>query len=225
MKNVMMVAVVMACCAASGIGVVGKSRGAKVGEGKRMGATMVDRSKTKASTNAVVVADGVWKDKPGGLFGKKFGEAIPGKTILSGGKDERYVTFQPEKRFRKFTNYCQLVDPRTRLVYGLTCSTKFRDESEAKAEVAEVKSILKQKFPKGRILPGSSKFRIGYEEGGAIPVLSSELHWTLAVTITAPKSKGQMAASYEVVIRAIDDHFFPSEAAAPAEPSADLDSL
>ena len=37
--------------------------------------------------------------------------------------------------------------------------------------------------------------------------------------------RGAMSASYEVVIRAIDDHFFPSEAAAPAEPSADLDSL
>lgn len=221
MKNVMMIAVVMACCAASGIGLVGKSRGAKVGEGKRMGATMVDRSKPKASTNAVVIADGVWKEKPGGLFGKKFGEAIPGKTILSGGKDERYVTFQPEKRFRKFTNYRQLVDPRTRLVYGLTCSTKFRDEAEAKAEVAEVKSILKQKFPKGWQV--GNKFQIGYAEDGEGWALGP--YWMISVTITTPKSKGQMSASYEVVIRAIDDHFFPSETAAPAAPSADLDSL
>lgn len=221
MKNVMMVAVVMACCAASGIGVVGKSRGAKVGEGKRMSATMVDRSKPKASTNAVVIADGVWKDRPGGLFGKKFGEAIPEKTILSGGKDERYVTFQPEKRFRKFTNYRQFVDPRTRLVYGLTCSTKFRDEAEAKAEVAEVKSILKQKFPKG--LRIGNKFQIGYAEDGEGWALGP--YWMISVTITTPKSKGQMSASYEVVIRAIDDHFFPSETAAPAEPSTDLDSL
>ena len=221
MKNVMMVAVVMACCAASGIGLVGKSRGAKVGEGKRMGATMVDRSKPKASTNAVVIADGVWKEKPGGLFGKKFGEAIPGKTILSGGKDERYVTFQPEKRFRKFTNYRQFVDPRTRLVYGLTCSTKFRDEAEAKAEAAEVTSILKQKFPKGWQV--GNKFQIGYAEDGEGWTLGP--HWVISVAITAPKSRGAMSASYEVVIRAIDDHFFPSETAAPAKPSADLDSL
>lgn len=221
MKNVMMIAVVMACCAASGIGVVGRSRGAKVGEGKRMGATMVDRSKPKASTDAVVIADGVWKDKPGGLFGKKFGETIPEKTILSSSKDERYVTFQPEKRFRKFTNHRQLVDPRTRLVYGLTCSTKFRDEAEAKAEAAEVKSILKQKFPKGCRI--GNKFQVGYGVDGEGGMLGP--YWVISVTITAPKSKGQMSASYEVVIRAIDEHFFPPEVAAPAEPSADLDSL
>ena len=225
MKNAMMIAVVMACCVASGIGVVSKSRGAKVGEGKHMDTTMVDRAKSKASTNAVIVADGVWKDKPGGLFGKKFGEMISEKTVLFSVKNERYVAFQPGKRFRKFTSYRQLVDPRTRLVYGLTCSTRFRDEAEAKAEAAEVTSILKQKFPKGHVLPGSPEFRIGYEEGGAIPVLSPELHWTIAVTIIAPKSKGQMLASYEVVIRAIDEHFLPSETMAPAELSADLDSL
>ena len=221
MKNVMMVVVVMACCAASGIGVVGRSRGAKVGEGRRMGATMVDRSKPKASTNAVVIADGVWKDKPGGLFGKKFGEVIPEKTILSGSKDKRYVTFQPEKRFRKFTNYRQLVDPRTRLVYGLTCLAKFRDETEAEAEVAEVKSILKQKFPKG--LRIGNKFQVGYGVDGEGGMLGP--YWIITLAITAPKSKGQMLASYEVVIRAIDDHFFPPEITVPAEPSADLDTL
>ena len=221
MKNVMMIAVVMACCAAFGIGVVGRSRGARLGEGKRLDATMVDRSKPKASTNAVVIADGVWKDKPGGLFGKKFGEAIPEKTALSGGKDERYVTFQPAKRFRKFTNYRQLVDPRTRLVYGLACSAKFRDEAEAKADVAEVKSVLKQKFPKGRRI--GNELRVGYGEDGEGGLRGP--YWIIALAMTAPKSKGQMLASYEVVIRAVDNHFFPSETAAPAEPSADLDSL
>ena len=144
----MVVAVVALGFAASGIGFVGRSRGARMGEGKRMDATMVDRSKPKAATNAVVVADGIWKEKPGGLFGKKFGETIPAKVVLSGGRSERFVTFQPEKRFRKFSNYRQLVDPRTRLVYGLTCSAKFKTEAEAEAELDAVKEALKQKFPK-----------------------------------------------------------------------------
>ena len=98
-KMVVVVAAMAMSFAASGIRVVGRSRGARLGEGRRLDATMVDRAKPKASTNAVVVVDGVWKEKPGGLFGKKFGEMIPAKVVLSGGRGERSVTFQPEQRF------------------------------------------------------------------------------------------------------------------------------
>ena len=219
-KMVVVVMAVALSIAASGIGLVGKSRGARLGEGKRLGATMVDRSKPRASTNAVVVADGVWKENPGGLFGKKFGEMIPAKVVLSGGRGERSVTFQPEKRFRKFSNYRQLVDPRTRIVYGLTCSAKFKNEDEANAEVAAVKDILGQKFPKARTLV--SPFRIGYGEGGDGGSLG--LHWTIALTVVAPKSNGQMLAEYEVWIRAIDDHFFPQERT-ESTVSSDMDAL
>ena len=221
MKKLVMVAAVVALSfAASGIGVVGRSRGARLGEGKRLDATMADRSKPKASTNAVVVADGVWKENPGGLFGKKFGEMIPAKVVLSGGRGERSVTFQPAKRFRKFSNYRQLVDPRTRLVYGLTCSAKFKNQEEANAELSAVKESLEQKFPKAHVTGRLS--RIGYGEGGEGGLTGS--HWTIALTVVAPKSKGQMQAAYEVQIRAIDDHFFPQETTKPAV-SPDLDAL
>ena len=219
-KLVVVVAVVVLSFAASGIGVVGKSRGAKLGEGKRLDATMADRSRPKAATNAVVVADGVWKENPGGLFGKKFGEMISAKVVLSGGRGERFVTFRPEKRFRKFSNYRQLVDPRTRLVYGLTCSARFKTEAEAKAELDAVKDILGQKFPKARTLV--SPFRIGYGEGGGGGLLGP--HWTIALTVVAPKSNGQMLAEYEVWIRAIDDHFFPQERT-ESTVSSDMDAL
>lgn len=219
-KLVVVVAVVALSFAASGIGVVGKSRGARLGEGKRLDATMADRSKPKASTNAVVVADGVWKEKPGGLFGKEFGEMISAKVVLSGGRGERFVTFRPEKRFRKFSNYRQLVDPRTRLVYGLTCSARFKTEAEAKAELDAVKEVLKQKFPMAYVAGKSC--RIGYGEGGEGGLSNS--HWTIALTVDAPKSKGQMLAEYEVQIRAIDDHFFPQETTKPMV-SSDLEAL
>ena len=220
-KLVVVVAVVALSFAASGIGVVGKSRGAKLGEGKRLDATMADRSRPKAATNAVVVADGVWKENPGGLFGKKFGEMILAKVVLPGGRGERFVTFRPEKRFRKFSNYRQLVDPRTRLVYGLTCSAKFKNEDEAKAELSAVKDILKQKFPKAYI--AGKPFRIGYGEGGDDALLGP--YWTIELTVAAPKSKGQMQAAYEVQIRAIDDHFFPKQETTRPTASSDLDAL
>ena len=219
-KMVMVVAVVVLSFAASGIRVIGRSRGARLGEGRRLDATMVDRAKPKASTNAEVVADGVWKENPGGLFGKKFGEMIAAKVILSGGRGERSVTFQPEQRFRKFSNYRQLVDPRTRLVYGLTCSAKFKTEDEANAELAAVKDVLKQKFPKA--WPRVSSFRIGYGEDGGMGSLDQ--YWTIALTVVAPKSKGQMLAAYEVQIRAVDDHFFPQETTEPPV-SSGLDAL
>ena len=47
---VVVVAAVALSFAASGIGLVGRSRGARLGEGKRLDATMVDRAKPKAST-------------------------------------------------------------------------------------------------------------------------------------------------------------------------------
>ena len=219
-KFVMVAAVVALSFAASGIGLVGRSRGARLGEGKRLDATMADRSRPRASTNAVVVADGVWKEKPGGLFGKKFGEMISAKVVLSGGRGERFVTFRPEKRFRKFSNYRQLVDPRTRLVYGLTCSAKFKTEADAKAELVAVKGAFKQKFPKAYV--AGKPFRIGYGEGGEGGLLGS--HWTIELTVVAPKSKGQMLAAYEVQIRAVDDHFFPQGATEPSV-SPGLDTL
>ena len=52
-KLVVVVAVVALSFAASGIGVVGKSRGAKLGEGKRLDATMADRSRPKAESKRV----------------------------------------------------------------------------------------------------------------------------------------------------------------------------
>ena len=219
-KLVVVVAAMAMSFAAAGSRVVGRSRGARLGEGKRLDATMVDRSKPKASTNAVVVADGVWKENPGGLFGKKFGEMIPAKVVLSGGRGERSVTFRPEQRFRKFSNYRQLVDPRTRLVYGLTCSAKFKTEDEANAESDAVKDVLKQKFPKACV--AGKRCRIGYGEGGDGGLSNS--YWTIALTVDAPKSKGQMLAEYEVQIRAIDDHFFPQETTKPTA-SSDLDAL
>ena len=219
----MLIAMAMACCPAFGVYMHGRVRGPKAGEGRPLDLKVVDRSKNKVSTNAVVIADGVWKEHPGGLFGKKFGEAIPGSKMLSGGADGRYVTFQPEKRFRKFSNYRQLVDPRTRLVYGLTCSAKFIDANEARAEVEEVKGILKQKFPKGWKWP--SELRVGYGEDGECGVFDP--YWTVAVTMVAPKSGRQIstAVMHEVVIRAIDSHFFPAEGAEPPAPSGDLDAL
>ena len=220
MKKLVVVAVVVLSFAASGIGLVGKSCGARPGVGKRLDATMADRSKPKASTNAVVVADGIWKEKPGGLFGKKFGEMIPERVVLSGGRGERSVTFQPEKRFRKFSNYRQIVDPRTRLVYGLTCSAKFKTEAEANAELLAVKETLKQKFPKAHTMVSS--FKIGYGEGGEGGLLGPS--WTIALKVVAPKSKGQMQAAYEVQLRAIDDHFCPQETTAPTA-VPDLDTL
>ena len=51
MKKLVVVAVVVLSFAASGIGLVGKSRGARPGVGKRLDATMADRSKPRASTN------------------------------------------------------------------------------------------------------------------------------------------------------------------------------
>ena len=216
MKKIAMVAVAsLACYAASGIGVVGKSHGAKLGEGRRMNATLVDRSKPK-----VTVPDGVWKERPGGLFGKKFGEQIKDRVVLMTDKErqERYVTFQPEKRFRNFSNYRQIVDPRTRLVYGLTCSSKFNDGEAAKAEVEEVKKVFKLKFPKAIL--GGSKIWVGYGEDGGGGILN----WVVELTTSAPKSKGQLAAAYEITIRAIDEHFHPP-AAATVTSSADLDSL
>lgn len=221
MKPVMMIVMTMVCCSAFGIYSRGRVTGPKPGEGRRLDSTLIDRSKNKASTNAVVIAGGVWKERPGGLFGKKFGEVISGKIKLSGDKDERHVAFQPEKRFRKFGNYRQLVDPRTRIVYGLTCTAKFREENDAKAEVETVKGILKQKFPKGWQMP--KLLQVGYGEGGDGGMLGP--YWTVAVTMIAPKSKQQIGATYEVVIRAVDDHFFPPEVVAPSAPSANLEAL
>ena len=107
------------------------------------------------------------------MFGKKFGETIPAKVALSGGRGERSVTFRPEKRFRKFSNYRQLVDPRTRLVYGLTCSAKFKTEDEANAELAAVRDILKQKFPKA--YEAGKRCQIGYELSGDSPLKNARL--------------------------------------------------
>ena len=87
------------------------------------------------------MAEGVWKERPGELFGKKFGEQIKDRVVLMTDKErqERYVTFQPEKRFRRFSAYRQIVDPRTRLVYGLACSSKVKDGTTARAESAKQK--------------------------------------------------------------------------------------
>lgn len=220
MKKMTLIVSMLLCC--SVLGVTSRVNGSRPGTGRRMAAKVVNRTPRMASTNAVVVADGIWKERPGGLFGVKFGEQIPASKTLTRGNGEYYVTFQPEKRFRKFTNYRKLVDPRTRLVYGLTCTVMFGGESDAVAEVKNVRDILQQKFPKAwhRIKQAD----IGYGEGGAIGL--SGQNWMIAVTMVAPKSaKVSSSATYQVEIRAIDDHFLPTEVVAPPAPSADLDAL
>ena len=223
MKKTAIVAVVaLMCSAAFGIGVVGKAHGAKLGEGRRMNTTLVDRSKPKAAMQEVAVAEGVWKERPGELFGKKFGEQIKDRVVLMTDKErqERYVTFQPEKCFRRFSAYRQIVDPRTRLVYGLACSSKVKDGTTARAELDEVKNAFKQKFPKACF--AGNRIQIGYGEDGGGGLLGA--HWVVELSTSAPKSKGQLAAAYEITIRAIDEHFHPSAAAA-VSPSSDQDSL
>lgn len=206
------------CCAMSGAGWVSPTvRGAKPGTGKRMEAKMIDRSK-KQSSDAVEIADGVWKSKPGGLFGKKFGEKIPDQTTLKRdrARGESYVSFQPEKRFRSFADYRLIVDPRTRLVYGISCVAKVKGKDACAKEVAELKDILRQKFPKAF----SSGKMIGYYEGGEGWVGA---HWEIAIEEKHPG--GQSMSPSEITIRAIDEHFFPPEQPAKPDSSPDVDVL
>lgn len=221
MKELMMVLMVaMACFTVSAVGVVGKSRGAKLGEGKRMGGAMVNRAKSAVSTNAVVVADGVWKTNPGGLFGKKFGEKIADKLTLKEdrARGEFYISFQPEKKFRSFTDYRLIVDPRTRFVYGISCVAKIVGRDACEKELEEVKSVFRQKFPNA-----SSQLRmIGYGDGGVGWVSA---HWDLKFEMKHPDRKGRTMTPSEITIRAIDQHFFPPSVKEPDAPSPDLDAL
>lgn len=196
-----------------------QSRGPKLGAGKRLDATLVDRTKAKASTNAVVIADGIWKRKPGGLFGRKFGESIPNLTALKHDRerDEFYVSFQPAKRFRSFADYRLIVDPRTRLVYGISCVERVNKE-ECQKELNEIKEIFKQKFPKA----SSTGCAIGYEdEGGGWAVA----RWNLAFEVKHPDKKGRRMTPSEIIIRANDAHFHPSIGEAKPEASPDVEAL
>ena len=217
-KTVACVAMAMVCFASFGIGGLSPTvRGAKPGTGKRLEAKKIDRSKKQAS-GKVEIADGVWKDKPGGLFGKKFGEKIPDRVTLKRDRvrGEFYVSFQPARRFREFADYRQLVDPRTRLVYGISSVMKVTGKDACDKEVSEVKELLRQKFPKashgGRM--------IGYYDGGDGWVSA---HWDLVIDVKHPD--GQSMSPSEISIRAIDEHFFPPEKPVKPELSSDVDAL
>lgn len=217
-KTVACVAMAMVCFASFGIGVLNPTvRGAKPGTGKRMEAKMIDRSK-KQLPDAVEIADGVWKSKPGGLFGKKFGEKIPDQTTLKRdrARGESYVSFQPEKRFRSFVDYRLIVDPRTRLVYGISCVAKVKGKDACAKEVSGLKDILRQKFPKA----SSTGKMIGYYEGGEGWMGA---HWE--ITIEEKHPGGQSMSPSEITIRAIDEHFFPPEQPAKPDSSPDVDVL
>lgn len=221
MNKLMVVStMLMVCSTVSAIGVVGRVRGAKLGEGKRMDGTMVNRAKSAVSTNAVVIADGVWKTNPAGLFGKKFGEKISDKVTLKTdrARGETYVSFQPEKKFRSFTDYRLIVDPRTRFVYGISCATKITGRDACEKELGEVKSVFRQKFPNA---PAQLSM-IGYGDGGGGWVSA---YWDLKFEVTHPDHKGRMMTSSEITIRAIDKHFFPPSVKEADTPSPDLDAL
>lgn len=221
MKRVVVIsAVFMLSLAALGIGHLSPtSHGPRPGVGKRLDATLIDRSKTTASTNAVVIADGIWKRKPGGLFGRKFGESIPNLTALKHDRerDEFYVSFQPAKRFRSFADYRLIVDPRTRLVYGISCVERVKEE-ECRQELNEIKENFKQKFPEAYMPTGL----IGYGDGGGKWL---ESHWNLAFEVKHPDKKGRRMTPSEITIRAIDPHFHPPMEDTAQKVSPDVEAL
>lgn len=210
---------VMTCCGVLPAESLGRARESRNGSVKRLEQTTASRTKPKVSTNKVVIADGVWKDNPGGLFGKSFGEKIKDGAILLTDKKrkERYMSFQPTKRFRKFGAYRRLVDPRTRLVYGLTCTARFETMDEARKELDVVKAAFKQKFPNA-----SPSGWIGYEEGGGGWMND---HWSVIYDIIAPEKARQIGAAYELVIRAVDEHYRPPSQPPESPSVAGVDAL
>lgn len=222
MKKVVMIttlAVATLCTGAIPLGPAKRSHGAKLGEGRRIGGTMVDRSKS-VDTNAVVIADGVWKTNPGGLFGKKFGEKIADKLTLKEdrARGEFYISFRPEKKFRSFTDYRLIVDPRTRFVYGISCVAKITGRDACEKELEEVKSVFRQKFPNAL----SQFSMIGYGGGGGG---WDSAHWDLKFEMKHPDRKGRTMTPSKITIRAIDQHFFPPVNKKTVAPSPDLDAL